>query len=131
MKSILMIATITAFLAKEFDKNYKIFGNDDIVKSKVAMELKTASTLKKKDKMVRKMKAKFGEGAGDDDEEEEEVQGQEPLALTQGMGEDQEEEGAEEEEAKEAPTKLEPKKMKAKEQPTSKHKENKTTHITQ
>ena len=46
--------------------------------------------------MVRKLKAKFGEGVGDDDEEdddkdeeEEEIQGQEPLALTQGMGEDQ------------------------------------------
>lgn len=54
------------------------------------MELKIASTLKKKDKIVRKLKAKFGEGAedGDDEdddeeeEEEEEVQGQGPLALT-------------------------------------------------
>ena len=49
------------------------------------MELKIASTLKKNDKMVRKLKAKFGEGAGDndeEDEEEEEIQGQEPLDLT-------------------------------------------------
>ena len=62
------------------------------------MELKTISNLKNKHKMVRKLKAKFREGAGEDDEEndeedeeEEEVQGQGPLALTQGMGEDQEE----------------------------------------
>ena len=36
------------------------------------MELKIASTLKKKDKMVREMKAKFEEGVDDDDEEEDE-----------------------------------------------------------
>ena len=65
------------------------------MKSKVEMELKIASTLKKKDKMVRKLKAKFRQGARDndeeddeEDEEEEEVQGQESLSLTQGMGED-------------------------------------------
>ena len=73
------------------------------------MELKTTSTLKKKDKLVRKPKEKFGEGAGDDeeeddqeDDEEEDVQVQEPLVLTQGMCEDQEEEGVKEEEVEEA-----------------------------
>ena len=32
------------------------------MKSKVEMELKTTSTLKKKDKLVKNLKAKFGEG---------------------------------------------------------------------
>ena len=85
---------ITALLAEEVDKTTKLFGNYDVVKSKVEMELKTTSTLKKKDKLVRKLKEKFREGArndDEDDEEEEEAQAQEPLALTQGMGEDVEE----------------------------------------
>ena len=80
------------------------------------MELKTTSTLKKNEKLIKKLKAKFGEGTvGDNDEEdeEEEEQGKIPLSLTQDMGEDEEEEGAKEEQAKEAPTKLEPKKRKA------------------
>ena len=50
------------------------------------------STLKKKDKMVKKLKAKLGEGV---EEEEEEVEGQGPLALTQSLGQDKEEEGVE------------------------------------
>ena len=85
------LASITALLADEIDKSAKKFGNYDVVKSKVEMELKTSSTLKKKDKIVMKVREKFREGArnnDEDDEEEEEVQGQEPLALTQGMGED-------------------------------------------
>ena len=45
-----------------------------------------ASTLKKKDKMVKKLKAKFGEGDEEDEEEEEEVEEQGPLAITQGLG---------------------------------------------
>lgn len=59
------------------------------------MELKTTSVIKKKDKLVKKLKDKFGEGAKQEEEEEEEgeeeedTQAQAPLALTQGMGEDQ------------------------------------------
>ena len=71
------------------------------------MELKTPSVLKKKDKLVKKLKAKFGEGTieGEEDIEEEEEEDQGPLSLTQGMGKDIEEEGAREEQAKEEPTK--------------------------
>ena len=50
------------------------------------MELKSSSTLKKKDKLVLKLNAKFGEGVieeeEEDGEEEEQKQAQEPLALT-------------------------------------------------
>ena len=74
--------------------------------------------------MVKKLKEKFGEVARDatkeddeEDEEEEEEQAQEPLTLTQGMGEDLEEEGAKEEKSNGAPEKAEPKKRKAKAQP--------------
>ena len=114
--------TIIALLVEEIDKSVKIFGNYDVMKSKVEMELKIVSTLKKKDKLVRKLKAKFGEGAGDEEEEddeeeeeEEELQAQEPLALTQGMGEEiEKEEGAKEEKIKEVPIPIDPKKRKAK-----------------
>ena len=51
-----------------------MFGNYDIVKSKVEADLKMESTLKKKDKMVKKLKAKLGEGV---DEEEEDEEGEE------------------------------------------------------
>ena len=54
--------TITTLLAKEIDKDDKRFGTYDIVKSRVEIDLKMASTLKKKDKMVKKLKAQFGEG---------------------------------------------------------------------
>ena len=53
-------AAITALLAEDIDKDAKAFGNYDIVESKVEVDLKMASTLKKKDKMVKKLKAKFG-----------------------------------------------------------------------
>lgn len=43
-----------------------------MVKSKITMELKIASTLKKKDKLVKKLKDKFGEGAYEEEEEDEE-----------------------------------------------------------
>ena len=92
------------------------------------MELKTTLVLKKKDKLVKKLKARFGEGTieGQEDYEEEEQQySQGPLSLTQGMGEDEEEECVEEEEAKEAPAKLEPKKSKASTQPLAKPKSKK------
>ena len=90
------------------------------------MELKIASTLKKKDRLVKKLKEKFGEDADEEEEEEDEEdeegeqeQTQEPLALTQGMGQDKEEEemeSAKGEEAKEAPTHVKPKKRNSKAQ---------------
>ena len=65
-------STITTLLVEEIDKSAKPFGTYDVVKSKVEMELKTTSKLKKKDKLVKKLKARFGEGTiGDNDEEEE------------------------------------------------------------
>ncbi len=95
------------------------------------MELKTTSTFNKKDKLVKKLKAKFGEGIGeeeDDDEEEkqeEQEQAQEPFSLTQGLEEDKDEEeveSAKEEETKEALVQAEPKWRKAKVQPMEKNK---------
>lgn len=88
------LATIIALLVEEVDKNAKIFGNYDVMKSKVERDLKFTSTLKKKDKLMKNIKARIGEGTceedDDDDEvdvEEEQGQAQEPLALTQGFGE--------------------------------------------
>ena len=64
--------TITKLLAEEIDKSAKPFGTYDVVRSKLEMELKTTSVLKKKDKLVKKIKAKFREGTteGEDDDEE-------------------------------------------------------------
>ena len=90
------------------------------------MELKIALVIRKKDKLVKKLKEKFGEGVEEEeeeeeeeDEEEEDTQIQVPMALTQGQGEDQKEEEIEtiegvEEEAKEAPIPTDHKKRKAK-----------------
>ena len=77
------------------------------------MDLKTTSFIRKKNKIIKKLKEKFGEGV---DEEEEDIPAQAPLALTQGQEKDQVEEvkieeGVEGEEASEAPNK---KKRKAK-----------------
>ena len=58
--------TITTLLAEEIDKSAPHFGTYDVVRSKVDMELKTASTLKKNDKLVKKHKAKFGEGTSEE-----------------------------------------------------------------
>jgi hypothetical protein len=66
------LAAITRLLVEEIDKSAKIFGNYEMVKSKITMELKTTSTLKKKDKLVKKLKDKFGKGANEDEEEDEE-----------------------------------------------------------
>ena len=79
-------ATITTLLVEEMDKEAKTFGTYDIVKSRVEIDLKMASTIKRKDKMVKKIKEKFGEG-----DEEEEEDGQGPLAISQGLCEDTEE----------------------------------------
>ena len=76
-------------------------------------DLKTASVIKRKDKLVKKLKKKFGadlgeegivEGAKEICEDEEDDQGEDeiekgPLQLTQGQGEDKDE-SAEEEQAK-------------------------------
>ena len=53
--------------------------------------------------MVKKLKAKFENRDEEEDDEEEEVEGEGPLAITQGLVEDKEEEGVEEEEVKQAP----------------------------
>lgn len=124
--------TITTLLVEEIDKSAKPFDTYDVVISKVNMDLKTTSILKKKDKIMKKLKAKFGEGVGNDDdseeeEEEEEEKCQEPLTLTQVIGEDEEEEGAEEEQFQEAPTKLDPKKRKASTQLVAQTKHKKVT----
>lgn len=63
---------IIALLAEEVDKNAKAFGNYELAKSKITMELKTTSVIKKKDKLVKKLKAEFGEGVEQEEEEEEE-----------------------------------------------------------
>ena len=61
-------ATITTLLEKEMDKEAKPFGTYDIVKLRVEIHLKMASTIKKKDKMVKKLKATFGEGVEEEDD---------------------------------------------------------------
>lgn len=98
------------------DKTTKPFGTFDVVKSKIEIKLKTTSIINKKEKLVRKIKNKFGEGVevaeeeeDEEDDEDEEEQGQGPIELTQGLGQDKEE-GVEEEEAKEAPVQAKPKK---------------------
>ena len=120
------LAVITTLLVEEVDKTAKVFGNYEMVKYKITMDLKTASAMKKKENIVKKLKEKFEEGAEEEeeeeeeDEEEEQTQAQESLALTQGMGEDKKEEetkGAEGEESEEVPTPIEKKKRKAKVQP--------------
>lgn len=116
---------ITTLLVEEVDKIFEPFGTYDVVRSKVDMELKITSVLKKKDCLVKKLKARFVEGTkkskedNEEEDEEEREQDQGPLALMQGMGEDAEKvEGVKEEEkAKEVPMKPKPKKRKAQKQP--------------
>ena len=54
---------ITALLAEKVDKSAKIFRNYEVTKYNIAMKLKTASIIKKKDKLVKNLKSMFGEGA--------------------------------------------------------------------
>ena len=56
-------ASITTLLVEEVDKNEKSFGNYKIAESKIIMELKFTSIILKKEKLVTKLKTKFGEGA--------------------------------------------------------------------
>lgn len=63
------------------------------------MDLKTTLVIRKKNKIVKKLEEKSGEGIeenkdeekDDEKEEEEDIPTQALLALTQGQGEDQEE----------------------------------------
>ena len=55
---------IIKFLIEEIDKDAKHFGTYDVVKSKVVTDLKTASAVKRKDKIVKKLKKKFGVDLG-------------------------------------------------------------------
>ena len=50
-----------ALLAEEIDKDAKTFGNYEMAKSKITMELKTASVIKKKEKLLKQLKENFGE----------------------------------------------------------------------
>ena len=97
---------IKAFLAEKIDKATKNFGTSNVVKLKVVIDLKKASAVKRKDKIVKKLKKKFGEDLGEegtieeaeeisdneegDDKDEDELE-QGPLQLTQGLGEDKDE----------------------------------------
>ena len=58
--------------------------------------------MKKKDKMVKKLKARLGVEDDEEDDDEEEAKEQGPLAITQGLGEDKDEEGVELEKIEEA-----------------------------
>ena len=80
---------ITTLLFEEIDKEAKHFGTYDIVKLRVDIDLKIASSLRKKHKIVKKLKAQLGVDDEEDNEEDAEEQG--PLAITQGLGEDIEE----------------------------------------
>ena len=57
-------------LVEDIDKSENPFGTFDVVRLKVEMELKTTSTIKKKDKLIKKLKVKFGEGVVEEEEEE-------------------------------------------------------------
>ena len=61
---------IIALLGEEVDKTAKCFGTYDVVKSKIETKLKTTSVIKKKDKLVKKIKKKFGEWIEEEEEEE-------------------------------------------------------------
>ena len=110
--------TITTFFVEDVDPNAIAVGNYDVAKSKIIMDLKTTSVMRKKNKIFKKLKEKFEDmekEEEDDDEESEGLPTQAPLAITQGQGEDHEEEveieeGAKGEEASEAPTVTEKKK---------------------
>ena len=64
---------ITSLLAEEVDKEAKAFGNYELGKSKITMELKATSLIKKKNKLVKKLKEKFGEEVEEDELEENKI----------------------------------------------------------
>ena len=67
---------ITTLLLEEIDKSAKISSNYEMVKFKITMELKTASSMKKNEKILKKLKEKFGEGVEQEEEEEDEEEEQ-------------------------------------------------------
>ena len=83
---------MTALLVEEVDKKAITFGNYDVAKSKITMALKDTFIIRKKNKIVKKLKEKFGEGVEEDEEEEgnvdddddegEDIPTQAPLAIT-------------------------------------------------
>ncbi len=50
------LAAITTLLAEDFDKEAKHFGTYDIVKLRIDIDLKIASSIRKKDKIIKKLK---------------------------------------------------------------------------
>lgn len=68
---------ITALLVEEVDKSAKVFTNYELEKSKITMEWKTTSVIKKKDRLVKKLKTRFGEGVEEEEEEEEDEEEEE------------------------------------------------------
>ena len=64
--------TITALLEEDIDKSATSFGNYEEAKSRITIDLKTATVLRKKNKLVKILKEIFGEG--DEEEEEEECE---------------------------------------------------------
>ena len=59
------LAAITTLLTKETDKTAKHFGTYDVVKSRVVTNLKITSVIKRKDKLLKKLKKKFGADLGE------------------------------------------------------------------
>ena len=53
-------------LAEETDKTAKHFGTHDVVKSRVVIDLKKVSAMKRKEKLVKKIKKKFGAKIGEE-----------------------------------------------------------------
>jgi hypothetical protein len=117
-------AAITPLLVEEVDKSAKPFGTYENVKEKIISDKKCATVPKKINKLVKKIKEQFGVGEEDvEEEEEEEEEAQGPLAITQGLGDDQEEETEEVEKIeKEKETPKAAKKRKAEAPPAEKPK---------
>lgn len=84
-------------LAEEMDKTAQAFGTYDVVKSKVVTNLKTTIVVKKKEKMVKKIKKKFGV--------EETSAATEDEKISNDEGDEENDESEKEEEIKEEPTK--------------------------
>ena len=54
--------TITTILVEDIYKEAKAFENYEMEKSKITMEIKIALVIKEKEKFLKKLKEKFGEG---------------------------------------------------------------------
>lgn len=84
------LSAITTLLVEDIDKSSTSFGNYEEAKSRITMELKIASMIRRKNKIVKKLKERFEKGGEDeedeeeDEDEEEQEQAQAPLALSQG-----------------------------------------------